>query len=134
MNCVYTTLAMNSELPYRRKQYLVDRGYQLRFVTRVFVVVLIVAVVMMLLVFGQIPITDTIVARYAASEWRSRVYAVKFLLSLTVAAAAVPMLAVVHHATGGFYWVFMILAGLAAVVTALAFAMPSRRLAPAAAE
>ena len=36
---------MNAELPYRRKQYLVDRGYQLRFVTRVFVVVLIVAVV-----------------------------------------------------------------------------------------
>lgn len=94
----------------------------------------VVAVAMMLLVFGQIPITDTIVARYAATEWRSRVYAVKFLLSLTVAAAAVPMLAVVHHATGGFYWVFMILAGLAAVVTALAFAMPSRRLVPVAAE
>ena len=36
---------MNGELPYRRKQYLVDRGYQLRFVTRVFVVVLVVAVV-----------------------------------------------------------------------------------------
>jgi methyl-accepting chemotaxis protein len=31
--------------PYKRKQYLVDRGYQLRFVTRVFVVVLAVAVV-----------------------------------------------------------------------------------------
>jgi methyl-accepting chemotaxis protein len=36
---------MNSELPYRRKQYLVDRGYQMRFVTRVFVVVLIVSVI-----------------------------------------------------------------------------------------
>jgi methyl-accepting chemotaxis protein len=36
---------MGSEKPYRRKQYLVDRGYQLRFVTRVFAVVLIVAVV-----------------------------------------------------------------------------------------
>src|SRR3990167_7478951 len=36
---------MSTDLPYRRKQYLVDRGYQLRFVTRVFVVVLIVAVV-----------------------------------------------------------------------------------------
>ena len=36
---------MNPERPYKRKQYLVDRGYQLRFVTRVFVVVLLVAVV-----------------------------------------------------------------------------------------
>jgi len=43
---------MNSELPYRRKQYLVDRGYQLRFVTRVFVVVLIVAVVSSLISTG----------------------------------------------------------------------------------
>ena len=35
---------MDGELPYRRKQYLVDRGYQLRFVTRLFTVVLAVAV------------------------------------------------------------------------------------------
>ena len=35
---------MTPEYPYRRKQYLVDRGYQLRFVTRVFMVVLAVAV------------------------------------------------------------------------------------------
>ena len=43
---------MGTELPYRRKQYLVDRGYQLRFVTRVFVVVLIVAVVSSLISTG----------------------------------------------------------------------------------
>jgi methyl-accepting chemotaxis protein len=43
---------MNGELPYRRKQYLVDRGYQLRFVTRVFVVVLIVAIISSLISTG----------------------------------------------------------------------------------
>src|SRR3989338_4264453 len=43
---------MGSELPYRRTQYLVDRGYQLRFVTRVFVVVLVVAVVSALISTG----------------------------------------------------------------------------------
>ena len=36
---------MEPERPYKRKQYLVDRGYQLRFVTRVFMAVLAVAVV-----------------------------------------------------------------------------------------
>ena len=36
---------MKTDAPYKRKQYLVDRGYQLRFVSRVFVVVLAVAVV-----------------------------------------------------------------------------------------
>ena len=33
------------ERPYARKQYLVDRGYQLRFVTRMFMVVFTVAVI-----------------------------------------------------------------------------------------
>jgi len=43
---------MDGELPYRRKQYLVDRGYQLRFVTRVFIVVLIVAIISSLISTG----------------------------------------------------------------------------------
>ncbi len=43
---------MSLEQPYRRKQYLVDRGYQLRFVTRVFMVVLAVAVVTSLIATG----------------------------------------------------------------------------------
>ena len=43
---------MNAERPYKRKQYLVDRGYQLRFVTRVFMVVLAVAVASSLLSTG----------------------------------------------------------------------------------
>ena len=36
---------MAAEPSYKRTQYLVDRGYQLRFVTRLFMVVLAVAVV-----------------------------------------------------------------------------------------
>lgn len=43
---------MTIEAPYKRKQYLVDRGYQLRFVTRVFMVVLAVAVVSSMLATG----------------------------------------------------------------------------------
>ena len=37
---------------YKRRQYLVDRGYQLRFVTRVFMVVFAVAVVSSLITTG----------------------------------------------------------------------------------
>lgn len=40
---------MNSNQPYQRKQYLVDRAYQIRFVTRVFSAVLAVAVISSLL-------------------------------------------------------------------------------------
>jgi len=43
---------MAIEAPYKRKQYLVDRPYQIRFVTRVFLVVLAVAVVSSFLATG----------------------------------------------------------------------------------
>ena len=43
---------MANEAPYKRKQYLVDRPYQIQFVTRVFIVVLGVAVVSSLLATG----------------------------------------------------------------------------------
>lgn len=43
---------MGPELPYKRKQYLVDRGYQLRFVTRLFMVVLAVAAASSLIATG----------------------------------------------------------------------------------
>ena len=40
---------MSVEPPYKRKQYLVDRGYQIRFVTRVFTAILAVGVISSLL-------------------------------------------------------------------------------------
>ncbi|MCZ6814862.1 MAG: MFS transporter, partial [Alphaproteobacteria bacterium] len=91
---------------------------------------LIVAVAMMLSVFGLIPIHDTIVARYTTNEWRSRIYGIKFVLALGVAALAVPLVAGLHALTGGFYWVFVTLAGFAAIVGVCALAMPGTKRAP----
>ncbi len=92
---------------------------------------LALATAMMLLVFGQIPIADTIVARYTAQDWRARVYAVKYLLSLGVSATVVPLLAWVRGGTGGFELLFFIMAGCAALVTVAAFALPRTRQNPA---
>ena len=41
---LYTVAAMSPQPSYKRTQYLVDRPYQLRFVTRLFMVVLAIAV------------------------------------------------------------------------------------------
>ena len=84
----------------------------------------------MLLVFGQIPISDTIVARYTTDVWRSRVYAVKYLLSLGVSATAVPLVAGLHEWSGGFQAVFMTLAAMAVIVFSAILFMPGRRPAP----
>lgn len=93
------------------------------------------AIAMMFLVFGQIPINDAMVARYTDDEWRSRVYAVRYVVSFGASATAVPLVAVLHRATGGFQEIFTVLAALALCIFAasLLFPKPVARAAPAAA-
>ena len=85
------------------------------------------AILMMLAVFGQIPINDAIVGRYCTDEYRSRVYAVRYVITFTVAAVAVPLISALHATAGGFRNVFLVLACLAAAVLAAALFFPSRR-------
>ena len=83
-------------------------------------------------VFGQITFNDGMVARYTDAGWRARVYALRYLLSFGVAAAAIPLVAVMH-AHGGFAALFRVLAICGALVTLGALFFPYRRdeLAPA---
>ena len=84
------------------------------------------AVLMMLAVFGQIPLNDAIVGRYCADEYRARVLSVRYVVSLGVAAIAVPLIAVLHRTEGGFGNVFLVLAALAAAMLATSLFFPSR--------
>jgi len=84
------------------------------------------ALLMMLAVFGQIPLNDAIVGRYVADEYRARVLGVRYVVSLGVAAVAVPMIAVLHRTEGGFANVFMVLAVLAVGVMTASFFFPTR--------
>ena len=47
--------------------------------------------VAMCFVFGQIPITDTILSRYVPDHWRARVLSVKFMVNLTIGATVLPI-------------------------------------------
>ena len=84
------------------------------------------ALLMMLAVFGQIPLNDAIVGRYCADEYRARVLAVRYVVSLGVAAVAVPMIAALHRTEGGFANVFYVLAALAAAMLLASLFFPSR--------
>src|SRR5258706_6340204 len=97
---------------------------------------LLVALLMMMAIFGQIPLNDGIVGKYVADEYRARVLSVRYVVSLGVASVAVPMIAVLHRTDGGFRNGFLVFAlpAWAAFVSALFF--PSReriRQAPSAA-
>ncbi|MBM3383752.1 MAG: MFS transporter [Betaproteobacteria bacterium] len=84
------------------------------------------ALAMMLAVFGQIPLNDAIVGRYVADEFRARVLGVRYVVSLGVAAVAVPLIATLHKTAGGFANVFMVLAALASGIFLAAFFFPTR--------
>jgi MFS family permease len=85
------------------------------------------ALAMMLAVFGQIPLNDSIVGKYVADEYRARVLSVRYVVSLGVAAVAVPLIAVLHRTEGGFRNVFLVLAALAAGMLVASLFFPSRR-------
>jgi len=87
---------------------------------------LAVAVAMMLVVFGQIPLNDAILGRYTRDEYRARVYAVRYVVSLGAAAAGVPLVALLYRATGGFHNMFAVLAALSLLTLSGALLLPSR--------
>ena len=85
---------------------------------------LLVAMPMMLLVFGQIPIGAWLVGHYTAARWQSRVFALTYVLSLGVSAVVVPLLAWLHERTGSFEVAFFLFAGAAGIIAVSALLLP----------
>ena len=82
------------------------------------------SVAVMILVFGQIPINDTLVARYTPDRWRGRIYALKYVLTFTVSAAVVPGISWLYDAGDGFPAMFLGAAIAAAIITAAVMLLP----------
>lgn len=83
----------------------------------------VVAVAFMLVVFGQIPINDVLVARATKSEFRSRVYALRYIVTFSVSATAVPLIAWIH-AGWGFPTLFIVLAVAATAILGAVLMLP----------
>jgi MFS family permease len=79
----------------------------------------------MLGAFGQIPINDYMIGKMASGEWRARIYGVRYVVSFTVLAAALPLIAFIHG-RWGFDVLFWVLAASAAVILAAASLLPSK--------
>jgi MFS family permease len=85
---------------------------------------LLVAIPMMLLVFGEIPIGAWLIGHYTAARWQSRVYALTYVLSLGVSAVVVPLLAWLYERTGSFDIAYLLFAGAAAIIALTALMLP----------
>ena len=90
---------------------------------------LAVALGFMLGAFGQIPINDYMIGRMAQGEARARVYAVRYVVSFTVLAAALPLIAFVYD-RWGFDTLFRVLAATAAVILGTVSLLPRQLPSP----
>ena len=86
---------------------------------------LIVAIAFMLVVFGQIPINDVLVGRITRSEWRSRVYALRYIVTFSVMASTLPLIAGIH-ASWGFSALFVVMAVAASAIFAAVLVLPRK--------
>ncbi|HEU0059746.1 MAG TPA: MFS transporter [Hyphomicrobiaceae bacterium] len=79
----------------------------------------------MLAAFGQIPINDYMIGRLADGQWRARIYGVRYVVSFTVLAAALPLIAFIYE-NWGFDALFRVLALSAALILAAVSLLPQR--------
>lgn len=93
---------------------------------------LAVALGFMLGAFGQIPINDYMIGKMAQGEARARVYAIRYVVSFTALAAALPLIAFVYEGWG-FDTLFQVLAVTAFIIFITVFLLPRRMPTPAAA-
>lgn len=77
--------------------------------------------------FAQIPVNDWLIGHYSAEEWRSRFYAMKYMLALGMAAVAYWLIAAVHGSTGSFVYLYWILGGLMGGSAVAAWLIPQQR-------
>ena len=88
------------------------------------------ALPVMLLVFGEIPITAWLLGRHLGERWWSRAYSVQYLLSLGVAAGTVPLITALYRQTGDQTALFVVLAACSATILACTFLVPAARPLP----
>ena len=84
----------------------------------------LVAMIVMMAVFGQIPINDILIGRISSPEWRSRIFAFRYIITFSAMATTLPLVAWVH-ANWGFGTLFLALAA-AAIVTLISVLMLPR--------
>lgn len=116
-------------------RYSLKTVYQLAFLCQVPLLVLasqlggpllvVVAVLMVTANVGSLPAENCLVARYSPSHRRGLFYGLKFVFAIGVASGlGVKLEGALFDASGDFFWLFVVLASLAAAASAIGFLLP----------
>jgi MFS transporter, FSR family, fosmidomycin resistance protein len=73
-----------------------------------------------------LPAENILLVTFTPSRWRATAFGAKFVLSLGVSSLGVPVVAMIYDRTGGFYWLFMTMAAVTAIIVAAALFLPGR--------
>src|ERR1700712_1017643 len=92
---------------------------------------IVVAIGIIMGLFGQITVNDAMVGKYTSEEWRSRAFAVRYFVGFTAAGASVGLVAWLYE-QGGFATMLHAFAGLCLLVIAAAIILPAEIKVPAA--
>jgi MFS family permease len=84
---------------------------------------LLCALGFMLAAFGAVPINDFMIGKMAQGEFRARVYGIRYVLSFSVFAAALPLISFIYS-TWGFDMLFRVLAVAASIIFVAAWQLP----------
>ncbi len=88
-------------------------------------VLMVVAVIMVCGNVAAFPPENSLIARYTPTHWRGVAYGLKFVIMFGVGGVGVFMEGALYDFTGGFYWLFVVLAAMAAVAFVAAVGLPA---------
>jgi MFS transporter, FSR family, fosmidomycin resistance protein len=80
----------------------------------------------------NLPSESMLLARYTPERWRATAFGAKFVLSIGVSAAGVPLIAWIYGSTGGFAWLYYAMAAMAGIAALACLSLPGGRDAVAA--
>ena len=79
-------------------------------------------------VFGQIPITDTLLSRYVPDVWRAKILSIKVMLNLVVGSLALLMARYILETGGSFHGILFVLSGAGLILFLAAILLPRHEI------
>src|SRR5438477_552941 len=91
----------------------------------------LLALLIVMVEFGQVTVNDAMVGKYTSEEWRSRAYSVRYFIGFTAAGASVGLVAWLYE-RGGFVTMLQAFGALCLLVIVAALILPQEIKVPAA--
>lgn len=88
---------------------------------------IILSIFIIVAIFGQVTVNDTMIGKYTVDEWRGRAYSARYFLGFTAAGISVGLVSILYN-HGGFDLMLKSIAGLSVLTVLGAIIFPKEKL------